>query len=111
MTPEALWSIEFLDNNNNHGGGTAVFYKNQVLGGNNGFTYDGSYRLRKDIMYIDVYISRFKADVPGIYKDEFELSVSGKFDDLEYIVTGSPVDDESLILAVKLRRRAEINYK
>ena len=111
MTPEALWSIEFLDNNSNHGGGIAVFYKNQVLRGNNGFTYEGEYLLKGETIYFDVHIQRFKEDVPGIYKDEFNLHAKGRFHDLEFVVTGSPTDNEDLILAVKLTRRVEINYK
>lgn len=111
MTPEALWSIEFLDNHQHHGGGIAVLYENQVLGGNNGFTYQGGYLLKNGIITFDVHIVRFKEDVPGIYKDEFDLRAQGKYDDLEFVVTGSPVDNEDLILAVQCRRRVEINYK
>jgi hypothetical protein len=111
MTPEALWSIEFIDNHEHHGGGIAVFYENQVLGGNNGFIYQGKYLLKGDVISFNVRIERFIDDVPGIHKDEFNLTAKGKYNDLEFIVTGSPDDNDELVLAVKCTRRAEINYK
>ena len=108
MGPEALWSIEFIDNNEHHGGGIAVFYQNRVLGGNNGFTYIGDYKLIGEEIIFTVDIKRFNATVPGIYKDEFTLSARGKYHDLEFIVTGSPVENESLILAVQCTRQGEL---
>ena len=66
MTPEALWSFEFVDNKEHHGGGVAVFYKNQVLGGNNGFTYIGEYLLKEHEISIKVNIKRFKDDVKEV---------------------------------------------
>ena len=110
MGPEALWSIEFIDNQKHHGGGIAVFYQNRVLGGNNGFTYIGEYKLIGDEIIFDVDIKKFNDDVPSIYKDEFKLSAKGKFHDLDFVVTGSPEGNEEFILAIQCTRQGEINY-
>ena len=111
MTPEALWSFEFLDNEENQGGGVAVFYRNHVYGGNNGFTYVGEYLLKGDEIQFKVNIKRFNDEVPGVYKDEYDFSASGKYHDLEFIVTGSPDDNEDLIMAVQCTRQADITYR
>lgn len=110
MTPAALWSIEFVDNHEHDGGAMVVLYRNRVLGGNNAFTYIGEYSLKGDIIHFDVQIKRFKENVPGIYKDNFRVKARGKYHDLEFIVTGSPDDDDDFILAVKFHRQHEINY-
>ena len=109
MTPEGLWSFEFLDNKEHRGGGVAVFYKNRVLGGNTGFTYIGEYLLKGDEIIIKVNIKRFIDDAPGVYKDEFNLSVKGKYHDLDFIVTGTPDDNEDFIMAIQCTRCEEIS--
>ena len=108
MGPEALWSIEFIDNKKHHGGGIAVLYRNRVLGGNSSFTYIGKYTLKGDEILFNVDIKRFNHDEPGIYKDEFNLSAKGKYHDLDFIVTGSPDGDERIILAIQCIRQGEI---
>ena len=110
MAPDALWSFEFIDNKEHYGGGVAVFFKNQILGGNTGFTYKGEYSLEEDEILIKVSIKRFNDASPGIYKDDFELTAKGTYHNKQFIVTGSPNDDDSLILAVQCTRQAEINH-
>jgi hypothetical protein len=110
MTPDALWSFEFIDNEKHHGGGVAVFNKNKILGGNNGFTYIGGYSIVEDEILIKVDIKRFFKDVPGIYKDEFSFTAKGKYHKNQFIVTGSPDDGENFILAVQCTRQSEIIF-
>ena len=109
MGPEALWSIEFVDNKEHHGGGIAVFQNKRVLGGNNGFTYIGSYAMHGPEILINVHIKRFNDEVPGIYKDEFDITFKGRYHDLEFIVTGSPSDNPEFILAAQCTRQGEVD--
>ena len=108
MTPEALWSLEFMDNHDHAGGGIAVLYRNRVLGGNASFTYIGKYKLNGEEIIFEVDVKRFNEYLPGLYKDEFSLVARGKYHDLDFIVTGSPDADENMIMAVQLTRQGEI---
>lgn len=108
MGPEALWSIEFIDNQEHHGGGIAVFYRDRIMGGNSSFTYIGKYKLRGDEISCQVTLKRFNDNDTGIYKDEYTLNMKGKYHDLEFIATGSPEDNEDLIFAVQCTRQGEI---
>jgi len=109
MTPEALWSLDFMDNRDHSGGGITVLYRNRVFGGNASFTYIGEYKLKDDNILFTVDIMRFNDYLPGVYKDEFRFIAQGKYHDLEFIVTGSPEGDENIILAVQLTRQGEIS--
>lgn len=109
MTPEALWSLEFMDNRKHIGGGIAVLYRNRVFGGNASFTYIGEYKLKGEEILFKVDVKRFNDYLPGIYEDEFSFVAEGKYHDLDFIVTGSPEDDENIILAVQLTRQGEIS--
>jgi len=108
MGPEALWSFEFIDNQEHHGGGIAVFYRDRIMGGNSSFTYTGNYKLRGDEILCQVNVKRFNGKETGIYKDDYILNMKGKFHDLEFIVTGSPDDNDDLIFAVQCTRQGEI---
>ena len=108
MTPEALWSLDFIDNRDHAGGGIAVLYRNRVLGGNASFTYIGEYTLVGEEILFTVDVKRFNDYLLGIYKDNFRFVSKGKYHDLDFIVTGSPEDDENMILAVQLTRQGEI---
>lgn len=108
MTPEALWSLEFMDNREHHGGGIAVLYRNRVLGGNASFTYIGEYKRERENILFKVSVRRFNDYLPGLYKDEFTFNAKGKYHDLDFIVTGSPDDDENFVMAVQCTRQGEI---
>lgn len=108
MTPDALWSLDFMDNRDHTGGGIAVLYRNRVLGGNASFKYNGEYVVKGDDIKFTVDVKRFNDYLPGVYKDEFRIVVQGKYDDLEFIVTGSPEDDENFVMAIQLTRQGEI---
>ena len=108
MTPDALWSFEFVDNKEHYGAGVVVLFKNKVLGGNDGFTYIGEYLLKEGIISFNVSVKKFNEDAPGVYKDEYTLVAKGKYHDLDFIVTGSPDDDQDFILAVHCTRQEEI---
>ena len=110
MGPEALWSIEFIDNEEHHGGGIIVLFQNRVLGGNNGFVYTGDYKLKGSEILFNVAVKKFNPEVPSIYKNEFKYSAKGKYDDIEFIVTGSPDNDENFILAVQCTRQSELSF-
>ncbi|MFT5133902.1 MAG: hypothetical protein ACI9SC_002375 [Gammaproteobacteria bacterium] len=108
MTPDALWSFEFIDNKERHGAGVVVFYRNKVLGGNHGFTYIGEYSLRGDEISFRVNVKKINDEVKGIYKDEYVFVAKGKYDDLSFIITGSPDDNDEFTLAIQCTRQGEI---
>lgn len=109
MTPEALWSLEFMDNKDHVGGGIAVLYRNRVFGGNASFTYIGEYKLNGGDIIFTVDVRRFNDYLPGLYKDEFRYVANGKYHDLDFIVTGSPEEDENFMMAVQCTRQGEIS--
>jgi hypothetical protein len=109
MSPDALWSFEFMDLKEHRGAGVVVFYSNKVLGGNDGFTYIGEYLLKGNEISFKVDVKRFNEHAPGIYKDEYTLIAKGEYNDLDFVITGSPIDNKDLLLAIHLTRQQEIS--
>src|ERR1700721_969779 len=76
---DGLWTVEF------HGpvgvgGGVVVFIKGQVLGGDSGYAYNGSYELKDNILKARVSVNNFNSGLPNAFgiPGDFDLLVEGK---------------------------------
>jgi T3SS negative regulator,GrlR len=70
---EGLWIVQYEGLQGN-GGGVAVFINGRVLGGDTGYTYEGTYDLRGDTLTALVHVSNFLPNIPNV------LGVIGDFD-------------------------------
>jgi hypothetical protein len=70
---EGLWVVQYEGLQGN-GGGVAVFVNGKILGGDTGYTYEGTYRVQGNMLTATVHVSNFLPNIPNV------LGVVGDFD-------------------------------
>jgi hypothetical protein len=70
---DGLWIVRY-HGPKGVGAGTVVFTKGQVLGGDNGFTYNGTFELKDSAFKAKVSVKNFDVAIPNV------LGVPGNFD-------------------------------
>jgi len=107
---EALWSVEFVSNVQGAGAGVAVLETGRVLGGDNQYTYVGSYRTENHVVHADVKVTHYTGSTNSVFgpAKEFTLRVSGKPAREQFTLNGYVVENPSLKLGIRLTRRAEL---
>jgi len=110
MNPEAFWVVEFMANNESFGAGVVTIIKDKVFGGDVSFTYIGGYEINDNIIKVDLNVKSFNKIDPPVFPDmdDYDLSLSGEYDDKEFMMVGSPSNHPELKLAVRCTRRAEL---
>ena len=82
---EGLWVVQYEGLQGN-GGGVAVFVNGKILGGDTGYTYEGTYTLQGNTLTALVHVSNFLPNVPNV------LGVVGDFDlQIQAPVTGNVI--------------------
>ena len=76
---EGLWTVEFKGPAG-VGGGVVVVTKNQVLGGDSGFAYIGTYEFKAPDFKATVSVKQFNATFQNVFgiRGNFELKASCK---------------------------------
>ena|SRR2546421_10289603 len=76
---DGLWIVQF-HGPQGVGGGVVVLTKGQVLGGDSGFTYNGSYELKDEVFKAKVLVKNFDSAIPNVLgvPGDFDLIVEGK---------------------------------
>jgi hypothetical protein len=70
---DGLWVVQF-HGPQGVGGGVAVFTKGQILGGDSGFTYAGSYEIKDEVLKAKVAVKNFDSSISNV------LGIPGNFD-------------------------------
>jgi hypothetical protein len=70
---EGLWVVQFHGPQGN-GGGVVVLVRGQVLGGDSGFAYSGTYEFKGDTFSARVQVKNFDAAIPNV------LGIPGSLD-------------------------------
>ena len=70
---EGLWIVQFHGPQGN-GGGVVVLLRDQVLGGDSGFTYTGTYEFKDDAFKARVLVKNFDAAISNVF------GISGSLD-------------------------------
>ena len=93
-----------------NGGGVAVFMKGQILGGDTGYTYTGTYEVAGDLLRAQVSVRNYLPEVPNVLGTigDFELALTGKIEGDVILGTGQLLDTEAVGIAVKLTRRGNL---
>jgi hypothetical protein len=88
------------------GGGVVVFTKEQVLGGDSGFAYQGSYELKGDVMKAKVAVTNFDPNVPNVLgvPGNFDLLIEGKVKNDTIEGTGALATHPDTKIVVQLSR-------
>ena len=107
---DGLWIVRY-HGPQGVGGGVVVFTKQQVLGGDSGFTYVGSYELKGDLMMAKVSVKNFDASVPNVLgvPGNFELLIEGRVKNDIIDGTGALATHPDTKLVVQLSREHKLS--
>jgi T3SS negative regulator,GrlR len=79
---EGLWIVQYEGLQGN-GAGVAVFVNGRVLGGDMGYTYEGTYRVQDNAPIANVHVSNFLPAIPSVlgYVGDFDLQIRAPLGD------------------------------
>jgi hypothetical protein len=106
---DGLWIVQF-HGPQGVGGGVAVFTKGQVLGGDSGFAYVGTYDLKDNLLKAKVAVKNFDpaiSNVLGIPGD-FDLIIEAKVEGDEISGTGALAKLPDSKIVVRLSKNASL---
>jgi hypothetical protein len=101
---DGLWIVQY-HGPAGVGGGVVVFTKGQVLGGDSGFAYVGSYEEKGDGLKARVSATQFDANIPSVLgvPGDHDLLIEGKIKNDTIEGTGALVTHPDSKIVVRLR--------
>jgi hypothetical protein len=102
---EGLWIVQY-EGTAGGDGGVIVFVKGQVLGGDNGFVYTGTYQSDAKAVSARVLVRNFNPTIGNVLgiKRDFELTVQGAINGDVIKGSASLINHEGPGLVVKLTK-------
>lgn len=102
---DGLWIVQY-HGPGGVGGGVVVFTRGQVLGGDSGFAYVGSYEQSGDVLKAKVSATQFDANIPSVLgvPGDHDLLIEGKIANDNIEGTGALVTHPDTKIVVRLRR-------
>ena len=106
---EGLWIVQF-HGPQGVGGGIVVFVKGQVLGGDSGFAYTGSYTFKDSALRAKVTVRNFDAAVGNVLgiPGDFDLVVEGQLRGNEITGTGALPNAPDSKIVVRLKKDTDL---
>lgn len=106
---DGLWIVQY-HGAGGVGGGVVVFTKGQVLGGDSGFAYVGSYEEKGDVLKAKVSVTNFDPNIPSVVgvPGNHELLIEGKIKNDTIEGTGALVTHPDSKIVVRLRRHHKL---
>ncbi len=115
---EALWTTEFISNQNLMGRGIAIFETGRVYGGDASFYYLGTCEAKhgaingEAAMVVEgkvriIHYAGTPLSVIG-FRDDFELEIRGKLETPHMRLIGQVVDDPSKYIIIKCTKRQNL---
>jgi|SRR5580692_2759722 hypothetical protein len=106
---DGLWMVKF-HGPQGVGGGVAVFTKGQILGGDSGFTYAGTYDLKDNLLKGKVLVRNFDPAVSNVLgiPGDFELLLDAKVQGNEITGTGALAKLPDSKIVVKLTKITDL---
>ena len=105
-----LWTIDFISTMNRFGSGVLVVNEGKLLGGDNGFYYEGNYNIEGDTIQGKVTVTRFNENIISIFGniDNYSLSFRGqiKKDTMEAVASIENMPD--LKVRVVCKKKVDI---
>jgi hypothetical protein len=102
---DGLWIVQF-HGPQGVGGGVVVLTRGQVLGGDSGFTYSGTYELKDDVFKAKVHVKNFDSAIPNVVgiPGDFDLLVEGKMQGDNINGTGALTTHPDAKIVVRLAK-------
>jgi hypothetical protein len=106
---DGLWIVEY-HGPGGVGGGVVVFTKGQVLGGDSGFAYVGSYEEKGDVLKAKVTTTQFDPNIQSVMgvPGNHDLLIEGKIKNDTIEGTGALVTHPDSKIVVRLRRHHKL---
>ncbi len=106
---DGLWIVQY-HGPGGVGGGVVVFTKGQVLGGDSGFAYVGSYEEKGDILKAKVAATQFDPSVQSVLgvPGNHDLLIEGKIVNDTIEGTGALATRPDTKIVVRLRRHHKL---
>jgi hypothetical protein len=106
---EGLWIVQY-HGPEGVGGGVVVFIKNQILGGDSGFSYSGTYEFKDNVFTGKVSVKNFDPNVPNVLgiPGDFNLLIEGKMEGDEITGTGALANAPDSKIVVRLRKDTDL---
>ena len=103
---DGLWIVQY-NGPKGDGGGVVVLTKGQVLGGDNGFTYIGSFNFKDPKLQARVSVRNFDSAIPNVLGvvGNFELLIEGTLERDTLTGTAALVDAPDAKMFVRLSRQ------
>jgi hypothetical protein len=106
---EGLWIVQFVGLQGS-GGGVVVFTKGQVLGGDTGYTYVGTYTTQGNNLVAQICVSNFLPEIPNVLgiKGDFDLQITAPVNERVMQGAMSLVGRSGAGIVVKLTRKTTL---
>lgn len=107
---EGLWIVEYEGLQGN-GAGVAVFVNGRVLGGDMGYTYEGSYKIRDSAITANVQVRNFLPNTPSVlgFVGDFDVHLLAPMTEGRVIQgTMSVVGHPGMSIALRLTKKADL---
>lgn len=106
---DGLWIVQY-HGPGGVGGGVVIFTKGQVLGGDSGFAYVGSYEEKGEALKARVSATHFDPNIPSVLgvPGNHDLLIEGKIKDDTIEGTGALVSHPDSKIVVRLRRHHKL---
>jgi hypothetical protein len=106
---DGLWIVQY-HGPAGVGGGVVVFTKGQVLGGDSGFAYVGSYEEKGDVLKARVSATQFDPNITSVLgvPGNHDLLIEGKIKNDTIEGTGALVTHPDSKIVVRLRRHHKL---
>jgi hypothetical protein len=109
MSIEGLWIVQYHGPQGD-GGGVVVFVKDQVLGGDSGFAYEGRYQFKDGVLTGKVSVTNFDPAIPNVLgvPTPYELLIEGKLTGDVISGTGALAIAPDSKIVVRLKKAADL---
>lgn len=109
MSVDGLWIVQYHGPQGD-GGGVVVLIKGQVLGGDSGFTYDGTYEMKDDVFKGKVLVKNFDPAIPNVLgvPSPFQLLIDGKLQGDSINGTGALAIAPDSKIVVRLKKTTDL---
>jgi len=106
---EALWSVQFIADNNDYGAGVVVFENGRLYGGDSSYYYVGSYSVKDGVISAEILVTHYSGALNNILGpiEKVTWNVSGNIARDIFSVTGHAKEFPNTV-DVRLTRRAEL---
>ncbi len=109
MTIDGLWIVQFQGPQGDSGG-VVVLTRGQVLGGDSGFTYDGTFDFKDGIFTAKVSVKNFDPAIPNVLgvPSPFQLLIDAKLQGNTINGTGALAIAPDSKIVIRLKKSVDL---